>query len=121
MAYAPFDGTKPDPATQAGTAIMNSIKDNERAIYDAINIGVLPGFNKSQSGGTAEQPATVLYTNGAEIMREQLTWGTTGGEAGNVTVAVFSKSVNSGTSYDTIKTITLTYDASGNNVSTAWT
>lgn len=121
MPYTAFDGTKPDPATQAGTALANSIKDNERAIYDAINIGTLPGFNRSQSGGTAEQPATVLYTSGAEIIRAQLTWGTTGGEAGNVTVAVFSKSINTGTSYDTIKTITLTYDANGNCISTAWT
>lgn len=69
---------------------------------------------------TVGQPETLLYTKGTERVRAALTWGTTGGEAGNVTVAIYSYSSDSGLTYSTIGTKTVTYDGSGNVVSTTW-
>lgn len=121
MAYALFDPTKPAAATQAGTAFGQSIIDNFKAIRDSVMMGNFPGFNMSKTGGTAEQPGVILFTKGTEIVKGTLTWGTTGGEAGNVTVAVYAYSSNSGSSYDTIGTQTMAYDASGNLTTTTWT
>jgi hypothetical protein len=72
------------------------------------------------SGGTADQPATITYSKGTERVKADLTWGTAGGEAGSVTVAAYSYSSNSGTSWDTIGTKTVVYDSAGNVVSTNW-
>ena len=119
MPYTQYDYTKPT-SSQTGPLTIASAKDNMNAIRDAMVMGAMVGFNKTQSGGTAEQPAIILLTKGTEIVKAALTWGTTGGEAGNVTVAVYSYSANSGTLYDTIGTKTLTYDANGNLISTTW-
>jgi hypothetical protein len=120
MAYALFDQTKPDPATQAGTAFGTSTRENLLAIRDAVCLGVMPGFNFSTSGGTASQPGTIYFKKSTEWLKIVLTWGTVGGENGNVTVAVYSYSSNSGGAYDTIGTETNTYDTDGNCTATTW-
>lgn len=121
MAYTPFDPTKPDAATQNGTQFAASARTNMAALRDACILGGgFPGFNLAVSGGTADQPALLTYSSGTERVKAALTWGTTGGEAGNVTVAVYSYSSNSGGSYDTIKTKTVTYDGSGYVTATTW-
>lgn len=121
MAYAQFDPTKPDAATQNGTAFAQSARDNLKAIRDAAIIGGgFYGWSMAASGGTAEQPATITYSKGNERVRAYLTWGTAGGEAGSVTAATYSYSSNSGTSWDIIGTNTIVYDASGNVTSTSW-
>lgn len=120
MAYTPFDPTKPDPATQNGTAIMGSIRANLNAMRDACVMGSFAGFNMAATGGTADQPALLTYSKGTERVKAALTWGTTGGELGNCTVAVYSYSSNSGGSYDTIATCTVTYDGSGYVTATTW-
>lgn len=126
MSYTLFDGALPNGASQNGTAFGQSARDNLNAVRDAcIMGGGFPGFNLAVSGGTAEQPTQLLYSKGTERVRVTLTWGTTGGEAGNVTVAVYAYSANSGADYTTtpngaIGTLTITYDASANVVSTLW-
>jgi hypothetical protein len=121
MAYAQFDPTKPDAATQNGTAFAQSARDNLKVIRDAaIMGGGFYGWNMAASGGTADQPATITYSKGSERVRAALTWGTAGGQAGSVTVAVYSYSSNSGTSWDAIGTKTITYDSTGNVTSTSW-
>lgn len=121
MAYALFDPAKPDAATQNGTQFAQSARDNLKAVRDAaIMGGGFYGWNMATAGGTAAEPATLTYSKGTERVRATLTWGTTGGEAGSVTTAVYAYSSNSGTSYDTIGTKTITYDASGNVTSTSW-
>lgn len=120
MAYTPFDPAKPDPASQNITQFGASDRTNQAAIRDAVMMGTMPGFNYSQTGGTAEQPATIFYKKGAEWLRGALTWGTAGGEAGNVTVTVYSYSSNSGGAWDTIGTETNAYDANGNCTTTTW-
>ena len=121
MAYTPFDPTKPDASTQNGTAFAGSARDNLKAIRDAaIMGGGSYGWNMALSGGTASQPAVLTYSKSTERVRASLTWGTTGGEDGNVTVALYEYSSNSGSSYDTIGTKTVTYDASANVTATTW-
>ncbi len=116
MPYTPFDQTKPDAATQNGTAFGASIRNNLNAIRDAcIMGGGFPGFNMSKSGGTAAEPAQILYSKGTERVRATLTWS-----GGLVTQAVYAYSSNSGGSYDTIGTVTLTWDGSNYLTSTTW-
>lgn len=114
MAYPPFDATKPDATTQTLTAMGQSERDNIKALRDALAAtgGVVQGFNFSKSGGTASQPAQLFWKRGAEWIRVDLTWGTTGGGDGNVIKAVYYYSSNSGGAYDPMA------DLSGNYVAT---
>lgn len=121
MTYSLFDPTKPDAATQNGTSFAASTRTNGSALRDACILGGgFPGFDLAVSGGTASQPTQMLYSNGAERIRATLTWGTAGGEAGNVTVAVYDYSSDSGANYSTIGTKTVTYDGSANVTATTW-
>lgn len=188
MPYTPLDPAKPDWATQTGTQLAQSIRDNLNAIRDACLVGAFPGFNLNASGGvgtasitattmtvtaitsgayavgqvltgtgvtggttitalgtgtggtgtytvsasqtvastaitasnTAAAPQVISYTKGTERIRQAMTWGTAGGEAGNVTVAAYSYSSDSGATYSAIGTETISYDASANVVSTLW-
>ena len=121
MPYTAFDSTKPDATAQTLTEMGQSERNNFLAIRDAVIMGGgFYGWNLAVAGGTASQPATLTYSSGTERVRASLTWGTTGGEAGSVTVAVYAYSSNSGTDYDTIGTKTVTYDVDGNVTSTSW-
>ena len=88
-------------------------------IRDIAALGAAPGWNYSWSGGTAEKPSVMLWSKGTERLRATCTWGTTGGATDNLTMAVFAYSAD-GTTYDTIGTQTVAYDASGNVTSTTW-
>ncbi|WP_448508794.1 hypothetical protein [Immundisolibacter sp.] len=66
------------------------------------------------------QPTGLSYSKSTERIRAALTWGTSGGEAGNVTVAHYSYSSDSGASYDSIGVNTITYDGNGNVTGTTW-
>lgn len=120
MAYNPFTDTSPDATTQNGTQFAQAIRYNQAAMRDAIVLGAMKGWNFSKSGGTDEQPTTILYKNSTNWLKATLTWGTTGGEAGNVTVAVYEFSSNSGAAYDTIGTNTITWDVNGLITATTW-
>ena len=79
-----------------------------------IRAGVLDGWDVLASGDEADQPTTLTYTrDGAEVTAE-LTWGTTGGEDGNVTVVEYSYAAA------VIATRTITYDVDGNVTTVAW-
>ena len=119
MAYVPFNSAVPTTA-QTRQAAIDSIRANEMAVRDQAIMAAAKGWNYSVSGGTAEQPAITYRKNGTEWLRATLTWGTTGGENGNVTVAVYAYSSNSGGAWDTIGTCTIAFDASGNVVTTTW-
>jgi hypothetical protein len=121
MAYTLFDPTTPDATTQTLTQMGQSERNNLKAVRDAcIMGGGFYGFNLAVSGGTADQPALLTYTKGTEKIKAALTWGTTGGEAGSVTVAVYSYSSDSGNTWATIGTKTITYDANANVTATTW-
>jgi hypothetical protein len=121
MAYTLFDPTTPDATTQTLTQMGQSERNNLKAVRDAcIMGGGFYGFNLAVSGGTADQPALLTYTKGTEKIKAALTWGTTGGEAGSVTVADYSYSSDSGNTWVTIGTKTITYDANANVTATTW-
>lgn len=99
------------------TAFGQSARDNIQTVRDACILGGgFPGFNLSATGGTADQPALLTYSKGTERIKSALTWDGNG----NVTVAVYSYSVDSGTTYATIGTCTITFDANQNVTSTTW-
>lgn len=119
MAYTAFNEANPTGSGDGATTITQ-IKANFAAIRDMVVMGSLPGWNMSASGDTTDQPDVLLFTKGVERIRATLTWGTVGGADGNVQVAVYAYSGNSGSSYDTIGTETITYDASANVTATTW-
>ena len=115
MAYTPHDPATP-ASTQTGTAFATSARQNLNALRDAcIMGGGFYGFNMAAAGGTAAEPATITYSKGTERVRATLTWS-----SGNVTVAVYAYSANSGTLYESIGTKTVTYDGSQNVTATSW-
>ena len=127
MTYTAFDPALPDAASQNGTAFAGSTRANLVAMRDMlVAMGGMPGFNYSVTGGTAEQPASLLYKRSTEWIKVDLTWGTTGGADGNVTKAAYYYSSNSGGAYDGIVdgagyyVQAMSYDASGNLTSTTW-
>lgn len=119
MPYVQFDSTKPT-GTANGSTTLQHVRENLAAIRDIAALGAAPGWNYSWSGGTAQKPAVTLLSRGTERLRATITWGSSGGAADNLTQAVFAYSANSGSTYDTIGTQAIAYDASGNVTSTTW-
>jgi len=78
------------------------------------------GWNYSYSGADPSQPDSITYSQGTERYRVTLTWGTTGGEDGNITQAVFEYSSNSGGSYSSVGTVVFTFNAGGDLLSSNW-
>ena len=64
---------------------------------------------------TAATPQSMTYTKSTERVRASLTWS-----SGNVTVASYYYSADSGATYDLIGTNTITYDGSDNVTATTW-
>lgn len=122
MAYTAFDSSKPDPSTQAGTAFGTSTRANLAALRDCIAaLGAVQGWDMAPSGGTAEEPTTILYSRGTERIRLTLTW-----TSSNVTKVRYEYSSNSGSSYDNMADAAgeayqnITYDGSGNVTAISW-
>ena len=115
MAYTPLDESLPNGATQNGPAALASVRANQQALRDAILAGSLVGWNATPSGGTAEEPAVITRSKGVERVKSTLTWS-----GGLVTGVVYAYSANSGSSWDTIGTLTISYDASDNFTGATW-
>lgn len=130
MAYDPFRSTVPTTAgspTPSRQATIDDARKNMMALRDILVAGgLVQGFDYSVSGGTAEEPANLFYKKGTEWIKLVLTWGTTGGEDGNVTKMALYYSSNSGGVYENMAddagefVLTLTYDSNGNCTSTSW-
>ena len=127
MAYTPFNAAVPTVA-QTRQAAVDAMRTNIQAMRDClVGTGIVQGFNYSVSGGTASQPALLLYKRAAEWIKVALTWGSTGGEDGNVTKMAFYYSSDSGSNYYGMADVTngyyvctIAYDADGNVTTTAW-
>ena len=78
------------------------------------NIAALDGWDMTPSGGTADEPALLTYTQDGVTVEAALTWGATGGEDGNVTEIVYTSAGA------TSRTQTLAYDVDGNVTSITW-
>ncbi len=125
MAYEWFDVNKPDIA-DAGSSVVDEARETVMALRDAVIMGHIASWDLTivEGGGDAEEPDELKYSDGTggttEWIKAVLTWGTTGGEDGNITVEVWSYSADNESSYDTIGTRTITYDGSGNVTAEAW-
>lgn len=117
MAYSQFDATKP-VGTDTGPVVPATANVNDKALRDGIITGQMHGFLFSASGGTARQPAIMLWKNGVVWLRATITWGTTSGEKYNIKEVVWALSLNSGVAYDQIDDQVFTYDAAGNLTAT---
>lgn len=122
MAYTSFVDNKPD-ITDAGQDVIDDTRENIMALRDAIASGRLEDWDMTTSGGTAEEPGVLQWRDGqgsgTDRVRATITWGTSGGADGNPTVIVYAFSIN-GSTWDTIGTLTITYDANGNVTASAW-
>lgn len=135
MAYTALDVSKPTTA-QTRQAAIDSARTDIAAMRDSlVSTGAVQGFNYQNTGGTADQPAILWNKRSAEVVKIVMTWGTTGGEAGNVTKMAFYYAANeshgsfpsstNGT-YDNMADLsgnfvmTLAYDSNGNCTSTTW-
>ena len=121
MAYTQYDIDKPD-GTETGPQVVTSMRENMQALTDAIVSGMFYGWDFSQAAGTGteEQPQYVYYKNGTDWLRGEYTWGTSGGGDGAVTQAVWSRSYDSGSNYDTIGTVTYTFSSAGKVTATTY-
>lgn len=134
MAYKVYDPTTPEPL-QNGTDVLTSTRENLMAIRDAVIAdGFFPGWDMEtrDSDGTTppsapEQPDQVVFSKGTERIKLSLTWGTVGGEAGNVVQVVTEYSADSGTLYEPMGaigypngTLSLFYDTHGIPLSHTW-
>lgn len=120
MAYPTMDTALPNGATQDGAEVMQVIRDHQRVLRDQSVVGAGFGWNYSRTGGTSKQPAVEYFKKGAEWIQITNTWGSSGGETGQITLAVYRYSANSGGSYDTIGTEARTYDTDGECTATNW-
>ena len=109
--------------------VANSIQSEE----SLFGTGFLHGWDISLSGGSAEQPQYMIWSKGTNRVRVELTWGTSGGEDGNVTRCVVSYSENSGSTWVVYKGtdssgnpeltngfFTISYDSLGNFQTGVW-
>ncbi|MEM1145839.1 MAG: hypothetical protein AAGI88_24975 [Pseudomonadota bacterium] len=121
MAYPQFQDNKP-AASDTGLVAIDNMRDNMRALRDSVIVGFMPGWDyaKVDGTGTAEQPQYHTYTKGLEVIRVELTWGTTGGADGNVTTMVMEKSNDGGTAWDPMGTYSQAYDSAGNPTVGSW-
>lgn len=120
MAYTHYNPAAPDAVTQNGAQFGTSTRENLRALRDMVVAGVTPGWAMTPSGGTDSQPAVITYSNATERLRVSLTWGETGGAAGNVTAAAYSYSADAGATWDAIGTRSIDYDTAGFVTGTTW-
>jgi hypothetical protein len=134
MTYTVFDQTAPEP-TQGGAEVLTSTRENLIAVRDAIIAdGFFPGWDMEtqDSDGSAppttpEQPDQVVFFKDSELIKLSLTWGTAGGEEGNVTQIVAEYSADAGALFEPMGatgypngTLTISYDANGVPLSHTW-
>jgi hypothetical protein len=123
MAYDPFDPARPDLAYGGATrsSEIAETRANLTALADMMaSLGWMDNFNVTISAGPADAPTEILATNGSQIVKTNITYGA-GVTAGLPTVIVEHKSTDTGATYDSIRTGTISYDGSANFVSLVWT
>lgn len=123
MAYTAFNTARPDVAAGGATRTseINYARSNDNALRDmlAAFAGAV-GFNVSITAGTVLKPTTVLATNSNQVLKKVITYGA-GVTADLPVTVVYSKSVGgvNGT-YDSIATVTYSYDANGDFTGSTW-
>jgi hypothetical protein len=119
MSYDFLDRTSP-VITQTGTVFADKSRCNINACADAVLMGCLPGYAYSVISGSNDQPTVIHYTSGNDVLKLEISWGSSGGADGNPVQIVYKVSDNGGTDWVAIKTQIINYDANGNVSSTSW-
>ena len=117
MAYTDFEDSKPVD-TDTEPDVVDDTRNNLMALRDMLVMGAMPGWDMAPSGGTAAEPAYLLYSKNdtTEAIKAVLTWSN-----GNVTQIVFHYSTDDFSASDeTIGTESITYDASDNVTAITW-
>ena len=120
MSYTKFTDSKP-VISDTGLQVVNTTRTNLMALRDAAVCGNLVDWDMDASGGTVARPTRLTYSKGNERVRLNLTWGSSGNSEGAPTRIVVQYSSNSGSSYQTIGTKTITYTTGGYVTRTRWT
>ncbi len=121
MAYDNFTDNKPNAGTDTVPAAVDYMRANSMALRDSFVSGMgLPGWSYSHAGGTSDQPTTLLWSKGAERLRVQLTWGSSGGADGNVTLAALEYSADSGSTFQPVGAKTISYSSDGTVSTASW-
>lgn len=118
MPYDSYVIGNPDGATGTGATFATQLQVNLNALMHGVLMGVMEDWNFAITAGTgtAAQPQYHVYSRGVYRVRGTFTWNANG----NPTSILWDFSGNSGGTYDTIGTVTYTYDASLNVLSYAW-
>jgi Neuraminidase (sialidase) len=136
MAYIDYDDNQPVPSGATLGTVMTNTRNNLRAMRDAC-LAMAGGFvgwdwdsydsnDATPPVLTPDQPAYLIWSKGTLRVKAVLTWGTTGGEAGQVTRIVYSYSADSGSTWDVLKGGSIngyydfTYNTDGVPTSGAW-
>lgn len=118
MAYDSYVIGNPDGSTGNGATFATQLQTNLNALMHAVVIGAMEDWNFAITvgTGTASQPQFHVYSRGVYRLRGTINWNVNG----NPDSILWEFSGNSGSSYDTVGTITYTYDANLNVLSYAW-
>lgn len=122
MAYPAFTAPRPDVAAGGATrsSEISYARSNDAALMDLLaQLGSGYFFNISITASTSDGPTIVLYTNSSQIVKKVITYGS-GATAGLPVTVVLSKSTDTGSTYQSIATITYAYDGSGNFLTSTW-
>src|SRR5574343_586998 len=94
MAYNPYKLAYPDIA-RTRQQVIDEIRYNLLALRDVIAMtGMLPGWDYTPYGGTAEKPQYLYFKRSTYSIRLTLTWGTTGGATDKVEKVLFAFASN---------------------------
>lgn len=121
-AYQKFDPDLIDPVTDDGAAVISKLMQLMEALLDAANIGMAVDWNGAVTT-PGDQPDVFIATDQADTTQKErvaITWGSSGGSANKPTVITFERSYDSGSTWSTAKTMTITWNASGHYVSHVW-
>lgn len=120
MAYTKYENNTPI-ISDDGLEVVDDTRHNLEALRDNIISGVMPDWNLDDVGSPADEPHELIWKNGVLWLRAQITWGSSGGTDGNPVTIVYGFSGDSGGGYDTIGTLTMTYNTGGNMTGSSWT
>lgn len=119
MSYNQYVIGNPNGASGTGATFASQLVDNLEALHHAVVLGVMQGWDMAVTigAGSAEMPEFIEYSRGIYRLRKTITWDVNG----NVNVVLYEFDTHSGVGpYDTIGTVTYTYDGSQNLISWAW-
>jgi hypothetical protein len=119
MSYNHFDPDVPDVTAGSRKDEIDATRYNLAALQDMLAGVLMEGFDYAITAGTTDTPTQITFTKGTQVVKYDLTYGI-GPTANLVTSFAVSKSTDSGSSYLSIKTCTITYDANQLVSSYAW-